>query len=254
MGKLRNKVSIITGAARGIGRAAAKLFAEEGSAVVVADLKEIDGQKVVDEMNEKGGRALFIPTDVANENDVKHLVEKTVGHFGQLDIMYNNAGYQYVKEAHALSKEEWERQIKINLDGVFLGCKYAIQHFLKSGKGIILNTSSINGILPSFKRPAYNAAKAGVILLTKNIAADYGPKNIRANVICPGATYTDMTVPYLEDPDIHNQTCRFSVFNRLAEPEEIARPALFLVSDDASYITGIALQVDGGMNLGGFWL
>ena len=254
MSRLQNKVSIITGAASGIGRAAASLFAREGSAVVVADVNEERGQSIVAEIRNDGGTAAFIRTDVANESDIKNTISETISRFGTLDIIYNNAGFQIVEQAHLLSQEDWHKQIQINLDGTFYGCKYALEHFEKTGGGIILNTSSINGILPSFKRPAYNAAKGGVIMLTKNIAADYGSKNVRANVICPGATYSEMTIPHLTTEQIRSKVCRFSVFNRMAEPEEIAKPALFLCSDDASYITGIALQVDGGMNLGGFWL
>lgn len=253
MQKLKNKVAIITGAASGIGRAAAKLFAEEGAAVVVADVQNELGEQVVREISATGGAGIFIRTDVTIEEDVQNLVEKTVAHFGKLDIMYNNAGYEYVEELHALSTADWERQIAINLKGTFWGCKYALQHFLERDGGIILNTASISGFLPSPKRSAYNAAKGGVIMLTKNIAAEYGSKSVRANVICPGITITAMTESMMATDEILAKASRCSVFNRVATPEEIARPALFLCSDDASFITGTTLQVDGGMNLGGFW-
>ena len=146
----------------------------------------------------------------------------------------------------------WQRQIEINLTGTFYVCKHALQHFVKVGGGVILNTASISGFLPSPKRPAYNAAKGGVIMLTRNIASEYGAKGIRANVICPGITITGMTSNMLASEEILAFASSNAVLNRVAEPIEIAKPALFLVSDDASFITGTSLLVDGGTNLGGF--
>lgn len=252
MAKLENKVAIITGAASGIGRAAAKLFASEGAAVVVADIQEQAGQEVIDEIVANEGRAHFIRTDVAVEEDARQLVAETIAKFGKLDILYNNAGYEFEQDAHSLSNEDWQQQIEVNLTGTFLCCKYALQYFLESSGGVILNTASISGFLPSPKRPAYNAAKGGVIMLTKNIASEYGSKGVRANVICPGITLTPMTESMTATDEVFAAAKRCSVFNRVAEPEEIAKPALFLVSDDASFITGGTLQVDGGMSLGGF--
>ncbi len=249
MNRLKNKVTIITGAASGIGRAAAELFAEEGAAVVLADLNRDEGEAVAEEIRNSGRRALFVPTDVAQEEQMRALVETAVRQFGDLHIMYNNAGMEELYRLDEISTESWQRQIDVNLKGTFLGCKYAVEHFLKKGGGVILNTSSISGILPSPGRPAYNAAKAGVILLTKNIALEYGRKNIRANVICPGVVYTKMTALLLRDPGIDEEAKGLAALHRVADPIEIARVALFLVSDDASFVTGVSLLVDGGMAL-----
>lgn len=253
MGKLQDKVAIITGAAGGIGAAAARLFAQEGAAVVVADIDEAGGKRVAGAIREAGGRALFVHTDIADEAQVQRLIARAVEHFGGLHIMYNNAGFEIVKKAHELSPAEWQRQIDVNLSGTYWGCKYAIHHFLDVGGGVLLNTSSISGFLPSPGRPAYNAAKGGIIMLTRQLAGEYGPSNIRANAICPGITMTGMTQGMLYDPAIMQLAGSRTSLKRVAAPEEVARPALFLCSDDASYITGIALYVDGGMTLGGYW-
>jgi NAD(P)-dependent dehydrogenase (short-subunit alcohol dehydrogenase family) len=249
MKKLQDKVAIITGAASGIGLASARVFAEEGAAVVIADLDAEQGTAAAQEITDNGGRALFVQTDVSQEHQVEALIQRTLDHFGDLDIMFNNAGMEELYHIHELSTESWQRQIDVNLKGTFLGCKHAIRHFLKKGRGVILNTSSIGGILPTPQRPAYNSAKAGVILLTKNIALEYGKRNIRANVICPGIVYTKMTALLRERPDLEELARKLSALHRVARPEEIARAALFLVCDDASFITGISLIVDGGMSL-----
>lgn len=251
MNRLHNKVAIITGAASGIGRASARLFAEEGAAVVLADRDVEEGILAAQEIERSGGRAMFVTAEVSDEEQMRRLIEAAVAEFGDLDIMYNNAGIEELHPLHEMPTASWERQLDVNLKGTFFGCKYALRHFLKRGGGVILNTSSINGIIPSPLRPAYNAAKAGIILLTKNIALEYGEKNIRANVLCPGAVYTKMTGFLRDDRRIEQRAQRLSVMNRIAEPEEIARAALFLVSDDASFITGISLIVDGGMSLCG---
>jgi len=252
MGRLENKTAIITGAANGIGLAAARLFSEEGAAVVLADIDDENGQAAAEEINQRHGKAHFVKTDVASETEVRQLVQETITHFGDLDIMYNNAGFEEYYKLHELPAESWDRQVDINLRGCYLGCKFALEHFMKQKSGTILNTSSIAGVLPSRDRAAYNAAKGGIILLTKNIALEYGDYNVRANAICPGVVRTRM-IGIRDDSELKEIGKKASVLNRVGEPEDIARAALFLVSDEASYITGISLLVDGGMNLGGFW-
>jgi len=248
MQRLKDKVAIITGAANGIGLASARLFANEGAAVVLADIDVENGESAAEEINQLTGKALFVRTDVSKESEVQQLIQKTVRHFSDLDIMYNNAGYQECCKLHELSEESWNRQLDINLRGCYLGCKFALEHLMKKESGAILNTSSIAGIYPTDDRPAYNAAKGGIIMLTKNIARTYGTYNIRANVICPGGVRTQMT-SLLQHPEHEEDARKATALDRVGEPVDIARASLFLVSDEASFITGVSLLIDGGMHL-----
>lgn len=252
--KLKDKVSLITGAASGMGRATAILFAKEGSRVVAADVDEAGGRQTVDLVHQAGGDAIFVQANVALEAEVQNMVAKTIEKYGRLDVLFNNAGVEQGVELTEMTEQEWDRVVDIDLKGVFLGCKYGIREMLKSGGGSVINTASISGITAQNLLPAYNAAKAGVINLTHNIALEYGPRNIRANAICPGAIDTPMFRRAFDaKPDMAPMRRYFRgiiPMGRFGQPEDIAKVALFLASDDSAYVTGHALVVDGGLTIG----
>lgn len=254
--RLKDKVAIITGAGSGLGRAAALLFAREGAKVVVAANREKDGEQTVRfSIKEGGGDAIFIKVDVTKATDVEKAVKSAVEKYGKLDIMFNNAGTPGPGKLMAdLTEEEWNRVLAVNLTGVFLGTKYAIPEMLKGGGGVIINTSSVAGVSPRRYAGAYSAAKAAVIQLTKVTALEYARKNIRVNCILPGPIDTPFFTKVADgDPEkiaIFKEKVRNEVpLGRFAQPEEIARVALFLASDEASYITGAAFAADGGQLL-----
>lgn len=251
MGRLQNKVAIITGGASGQGRAASILFASEGAKVIVVDYAEEGGRETVRMIRAAGGEAIFIKADVSNSADVQNMVEMTIGTYGKLDILYNNAGIeqQPVVPLHQVSEESWDRVINVNLKGMFLGMKYAIPHMLEKG-GSIINTSSIAGLVGHSCLSAYSAGKGGVVQLTKSAALEYAKQNVRINCICPGTIQTPMLERARSGPVWEGTIKPYRVpppMDRLGMPEEVARVALFLASDESSYITGIALAVDGGV-------
>jgi NAD(P)-dependent dehydrogenase (short-subunit alcohol dehydrogenase family) len=252
--RLKDKVSLITGAASGMGRATAILFAREGSKVVVSDVDEAGGQKTIDLIHEMGADAIFVKANVSHEADARNMVEQTVAKYGRLDVLFNNAGVAQGVELMEMTEEEWDRVVDIDLKGVFLGSKHGIREMLKTGGGSIINTASISGIIAQNSLPAYNAAKAGVINLTRNIAVEYGPRNIRANAICPGAIDTPMLQSAVSGKPENEPVVKYfhhmAPLHRLGQPEDIAKAALFLASDDSSFVTGHALVVDGGLTIG----
>ena len=191
--KLEDKICIITGAASGIGRASALLFARVGGTVIVADVNEAEGKKTVTDIQSEGGKASFHRTDVSRADEVESLVEHTVSAHGRVDVLFNNAGVDYMGPLHGMSEEDWDRVIDINLKGTFLGVKYAIPHMRRRKGGTILSTASVAGLVGSSGLGAYNAAKGGVVLLTKHLAVEYGRFGIRANCLCPGVIETPMT-------------------------------------------------------------
>jgi NAD(P)-dependent dehydrogenase (short-subunit alcohol dehydrogenase family) len=250
MGKLEGKVALITGAGSGIGRATALLFAKEGAKVSVVDYVPAGGKETAKMVREAGGEAIFIEADVSKAADVEKMIKTTLDKYRRIDILYNNAG---VMGAYAFTadtpEKKWDTILNINLKGVFLGSKHVIPVMLNQGGGVIINTASTAGIVGLPGLPAYCASKAGVIQLTKTMALEYADQNIRVNCICPGGIMTAMTQP--PGPDEPLPPFRQSQpMRRFGQPEEIARAALYLASDDSSYVTGAALVVDGGWATG----
>lgn len=253
MGKLDGKVALITGAGSGMGRATALLFADEGAKVAVADYAPIGGQETVGMIKEVGGEAFFIETDVSKADDAKRMVGITVQTYGRIDVLYNNAGTsQGMVLTAETTEEDWDRVIDVNLKGVFLGSKYVIPVMLDQSGGVIINTASVVGLLASAGLSAYCASKAGVILLTKTMALEYARRNIRVNCICPGAIETPMTAPMIPvDPEARPAAMLAqSPMGRMGQPKEIAKAALYLASDDSTFVTGTTLIVDGGWTAG----
>jgi NAD(P)-dependent dehydrogenase (short-subunit alcohol dehydrogenase family) len=243
--RLANKVAIITGAANGIGKTAAQLFANEGAKVVISDLDPA-GSDWADNLRDQGLDVLWCPVDVSDETAVKSLVATTVDHYGRLDVLYNNAGVEGGDgNLVELSVDDWQRLTDANAKGVFLMCKHAVPAMLNSGGGSIVSTASIAALVGGPVLHIYSANKAAIISLTRSVAATYGRKGIRANTICPGFVRTDMVARLGEK--VLEAGERMSLLGRGAEPLEIARAALFLASDEASFITGVALPVDGGV-------
>lgn len=245
--RLGNKTAIITGGASGIGRAAALRFAREGAQVVIGDIN-VDGGRATAELIEKhGGRAIFTELNVSDSKQMKELISVTVETYGKLDILFNNAGIgnPNVKSVD-LDEEDWDQIIDINLKGVFLGIKHAVPEMMKAGGGAIINTSSLLGIKGQKYLAAYNASKAGVILLTKNAALEYGKHHIRVNAIAPGVIDTQIIEGWKNDERKWPIISKANALGRIGTPEEVANAVLFLASDEASFITGATLSVDGG--------
>ena len=246
--RLKGKVALISGAARGMGAVEAKLFASEGAKVVVADVLEEEGKRVEAEIVEAGGEALFVRLDVTSEEDWAAAVESTVSSFGRLDILVNNAGISSRSVDDPASLENWERIMNINSTGVFLGTKHAVPRMQEAGGGSIVNISSIMGLVGGESgHPAYNASKGSVRLLTKATAVRHGKEGIRANSVHPG--YMPPMASSLPDEEVRSSRQHLidaTPMGREGKRIEVANAVLFLASDEASFITGAELAVDGG--------
>ena len=245
----QDKVVLVTGGSYGIGRAAAIGFARRGAKVAVADVDVERGEETLQLIKKEGGEAIFVETDVSSEPDVKALIEKTVGTYGRLDCAFNNAGIhkQFISTVD-FTVEDWDEMIDVNLKSVWLCMKYEIPQMLKQGKGAIVNTSSAAGLVGAPSNPAYPASKHGVVGLTKCTALEFARKGIRVNCVCPGPTRTGMNEALVAtSPEIVKAMDQKVPMGRIGEPEEVAAAAIFLCSDEASYITGHSLPVDGGI-------
>ena len=248
MGKLDEKVALITGAGSGIGRATALLFAGEGARVAVADCVPAGGQETVRMIKEAGGEAIFIEVDVSKAADVERMVKTTVDTYGRIDILHNNAGIQGAfTPTTDLKEEDWDTIINTNLKGIFLGSKYAIPVMLNQGGGVIVNTTSAAGIVGIPYVAAYCASKGGVIQLTKSMALEYATQNIRINCVCPGGVQTPMMEQWIPvEAEARQAFMQGLPGGRAIQPEEIARAVLFLACDDSSSAMGSVLVIDRG--------
>jgi NAD(P)-dependent dehydrogenase (short-subunit alcohol dehydrogenase family) len=245
-----NQVAVVTGAAKGIGWGIATVFAREGAKVVVVDWDADTGERTAAEIRRDGGEAIFVKCDVSNEDQVKAMIQATLDKYGRLDVLVNNAGIGVYKTVLDASSEDWDRALAVNLKGVFLCSKYAIPHMQEQGKGAIVNISSVhsyatvNGVAP------YAASKGGITALTRNMAIDYGPA-IRVNSIAPGWVLTPLIQgifdSYPDPAEQRRQIEQRQVMKRIGRPEDIGYAAAFLASDEASFITGTQLYVDGGL-------
>lgn len=247
--RLKDKVAVVTGAASGIGRAIALLFAKEGAEVVIVDIDDKNGEATLRLIREQKGEAILIHADVSNAQDVERMTKATIQQFGKVTVLVNNAAYlKDFKPAVDTTEEEWERSIGVTLKGVFLCSKYAIPEMMKAGGGSIINISSVGGLVGFASYAAYCSAKGGVIQLTKSLAIDYGRSNIRVNAICPGPIDTPSS-PETHDEKLHQWQREMTVLGRTGQPEEVAYAALFLASDESSFVTGSDLIVDGGWTI-----
>jgi len=250
MGRVDGKVALITGAASGMGKIAASLFASEGAKVVLADVTDEAGHQAAEEITSSGGQAAFVHADVSIADSAEAMVAFAVDTFGSLDILYNNAGIFPADDDSATNTPEatWDRVMAINLKGVFLGCKFGIPAMLEAGGGSIVNVASFVALMgAATPQIAYTASKGGVLAMTREIAVEFARKNIRANALCPGPIETPLLQELLADPQRRERRLVHIPMGRFGRAEEIARAALFLASDDSSFMTGAALVVDGGI-------
>ena len=244
--RLNNKAVLISGGARGMGAVEARLFCSEGASVIIGDILEDEGRKIEAEINESGGVCIFVRLDVRSENDWVAAVNLAVERFGKLDVLINNAGIFPMESVEETTVESWDRVMDVNAKGVFLGTKAVIPAMRTSGGGSIINLSSIAGLVGSAYSASYNATKGAVRLLTKSTAIQYAKEGIRANSIHPGLIDTLMASELLSDPDLQVKRMAATPMGRTGTAEEVAYGALFLASDESSFMTGSELVIDGG--------
>lgn len=259
LGRLKDRVAIITGANSGIGRATARLFAREGAKIVCCDIQETISPRIDQLIKEKeGGQAVFATIDVTRPDDCERMVKTALDSFGDVDILYNNAGAGIRKKVHEHTDEEWNFVLNTNLNAMFRGARAVLPHFMKKKSGNIVTTASTFGLLASPNYPGYCATKAAIINLTREMALDYGPMGIRINCVCPGAIETPRFRGFppratlgegMTDEQRKLMGDSNKALLRMGRPEEIAYGVLFLVSDEASFVTGHALVIDGGQTI-----
>jgi len=249
MDRLKNKVAIVTGAGSGIGRAISKEFAKEGAKVIVADYNEETAKETMAMIKENGGESAVSKTDVSQKEQIETMIKLAVDTFGGLDILVNNAGVALMADLASTTDEIWQKTLDVDLKGVFLGIKAAFSEMEKRGKGKIINTASIAGLVGFQGITAYCAAKGGVVNLTKETALDLASKKINVNAIAPGVIKTNMTVDILKDPKQAEAMLAQTPIGRFGEPEDIAHLAVYLASDESDFMTGQTIAIDGGWTI-----
>ena len=247
MGRLEGKACLISGGAKGLGAAQARLFAREGARVAVGDVLERDGEGLAGELGDSGADSLFVRLDVTSEGDWERAVGAVMREFGALDVLVNNAGIYHRALVGETTLEEWERVMSVNARGVFLGTRAAIPAMRRSGGGSIVNMSSVAGLVGSRTQSVYNASKGAVRLLTKSTAVQYAAEGIRANSVHPGVIETDMLHEVLRNEEERATRISLTPIPRFGTPEDVAHGVLFLASDESSYVTGAELVIDGGL-------
>ena len=250
MTRLNDKVALITGAASGIGRETALLFAREGAQVAAIDVNDADGEQTVQMILDEGGTALYAHADVSNASECEVMVSQTEAAYGKLDILFNNAGIMDSRDDDAVntSEEVWDLTMQINLKGVYLGCKYGIPALRRSGGGSIINTASFVALLgAATPQLAYTASKGGVLAMTRELAVVHARENIRVNALCPGPLHTEMLMKFLDTEEKKQRRLVHIPLGRFGQASEMAQAALYLASDESSYVTGSEFTVDGGI-------
>ena len=244
--RLENKVALISGGSRGMGAVEAKLFASEGARIIIGDIREEEGRQVEAQINESGGECFFTHLDVTNEANWLEAIAQAVARYGKLDILINNAGIFPMEKIEETTEESWDMVMDVNAKGVFLGTKSVIPAMRNAGGGSIINLSSIAGLVGSTYSASYNASKGAVRLLTKSTAIQYAKEGIRANSIHPGLIDTMMAANLLSDEDLRQRRVATTPMGRVGRAEEVAYGALYLASDESSFMTGSELVIDGG--------
>jgi len=249
--KLEQRVAVITGAGSGIGRAMALLFAREGARILAGDVNQGSAEETASEIRNAGGTAHPFAVDVTQPDQVRAMIEQSITLYGRIDILCNNAGIGSTTDVVECEPDEWDRVMAVNVKSVYLGCKYAVPHMITQGGGVIVNTASVAGMVGLPKRASYSASKGAVIALTRQMAIEYVEQGIRVNCLCPGTVdspWVGRLLSQAADPDAaRSALVARQPIGRLGTPEEMAAAALYLVSDDASFITGTGLVIDGGL-------